>query len=720
MDHSNELAIAHKNGITQTLASLCEEAFANVSDMRSSHRSMTIKNVYVMFEGESQLYGTARDRKELDDVVEAATVLGLEVTEVCDSVVYENTLEDRTNADESESRISEIVNSWSKYPQKASESSALKLILAYFNAASVMLGLGTTLKVNKFASVNWDDVAELRASIEDHKTNPGSKIIRDRVKDLATMFGSPKNLREYKMALARYAFDMKRGKAKQDCYTVQCGWSPSKVMWKDERVLLNLLNANLGEECITIQGEKDEKSGVIPVFLTCISPHELAELIGLKLALGIRHQSVDVKEVSDMDANLRRTARWLQKRANKPEMGGILHPSEVVKQPKDRVSYEAWELGTYKVVDIMTKNGPKPFLGCLDRATSELVGRTLVARRLDVVCSLDDRTLVRFTDVYDYEVSANTRDLAVPAVPQKDWDMWASAKNPTMFQDRRCLPDGDGNFPMTYVGPSLVKLVQKKSGVLPVKAGRCEMHDGRLWYLHKESGDQGECPECNHTHIVKTWIREDHWAPKLRVENKWVTDEGEEFTTSATCLASKDSMRIVAEPSATGKTTKERIEFDEGVTMGLLVPEFRRYIEQCLWSSTYVAPPILEESFKRGELRGETLQRKEDMERDIILLEENNDPAAFELYEELDKLELVRKGFDMRKCVLHVFIPMNTSLFRIKSLPSGYRDMGIRCQVSGSRAHLLRIIKENSGYHQYSEYTEAESGHWVMKKQEWK
>lgn len=719
MHSSNEMAIAHEDGKTRALASLCEEAFIKAAEgKRYSYQALNHKKVFVTFEGERQLYAIARNDEELTDVVETATVQNL-VVDIVDSVVYNETFEHQTIADESESRISEIVNSWKQYPGKASESSALKLILAYFNAASVMVNLGVTLRVNKFASVDWDDVATMRTSIEDSVVSPGAKIIRDRVKDLSTMFGSPKNLREYKMALARYAFDVKNGRAKEDCYTVGCSWSPSKVQWKDERVLLNLLLSNLGKEYVEVLGKKDEETGHQAKFLTCITPQELSELIGLKLALGIRHQAVDVEEVSNMEANLRRLASWLQKRCNKPEMGGTLHPSEVVKQPKDRISNEVWDRGTYRVTDLPTRNGVKSFLGCLNMAETWVEDKILVARRLDIVARLEDRTLVTFTDVYDYKVASNVRVLPMPELPAKDWDMWVSAKAPSMFPDRRLMPDAEGNFPMTYVGPTLVHLEQKKDGVLPVKAGKCEMHDGRLWYQWKEAGSKGDCPECNHTHIMKTWIREDHWAPKLHVENKWEDEEGE-FTTSCTCLASKDSMRLVERPSVTGKTTKETLEFDDGVYMGLLVPEFRRYIERCLWSATYVAPPILEESYKRGELRGEHLKRKEELERDIALLEENNDPSVFELYEELEKLEAIRKGFDIRKCVLHVFIPMNPSLFRVSKLPAGYQKMGIRCQVSGLRSHLLRIVKENSGYHQYSEYTEASNGQWIMKNQVWK
>jgi hypothetical protein len=216
-----------------------------------------------------------------------------------------------------------------------------------------------------------------------------------------------------------------------------------------------------------------------------------------------------------------------------------------------------------------------------------------------------------------------------------------------------------------------------------------------LWKEWSDAGSQGECPKCNHTHLLKTWIHPDHWAPRVLIQNTYRDDNGESYVVNTSLHADKKHMKLVVVPSFSGKTTKEALEFaHSGMSMPLIVPEFRTFISRCLWSRTFVAPPILEESIKPGVLFGRLRDEYDALMADIDMLERDGDPAADNLRSRVDELESQRRKYDVRMFTLHIFIPMNPALFRVSVLPSGFTKMGL-------------------GLHVLNRYHENQEGLWV-------
>jgi hypothetical protein len=280
----------------------------------------------------------------------------------------------------------------------------------------------------------------------------------------------------------------------------------------------------------------------------------------------------------------------------------------------------------------------------------------------------------------------------------------------------------DGEFQKIYIGPSFVRI---KNGA-PVKAGWCEMHDGRAYAAFKE--EQKENPdatfeECGACHITKLHLNPKSWAPKLLTEMTYKdpSGKGEDIVMKQSYQAStfdKDGNANVWIETFENDfgTVKEKIVFaDVGdgakLTLPLMTPTFRRYVNMCLWTGTFVIPPTLEVVHKQGLLRGEKATEADNLLNDIEDLEMiGEDPE--ELYERLDELEALERGFDRTHATLNVFLPLSNwmipDIFRVNKLPNGWKDMAIQVQVKGKLAHLRRLVEEHNGYMLVEHWVESE------------
>jgi hypothetical protein len=790
--------------MVQSLRNLCEDAFSKVAEGLGypTYHVTFVHKVFVVVNGVRELYTHAHSMEELWEVEDCATKQGLYIKVEKNCAIYEETCGYSVIAKAAETRISRICNSWAKYPKRANESSAVKLIIAYYHAASCFARLGVTSEINQFAKAGWEDVEEIRDDIDEilnkpgaPRMNVGTKVVRDRIKTLGAKFGSPKNLHQFMDALDLYNWRREEGKFHDKAYT-KVSWRPGLIQWKDEATLFRLLVKNLGQEYVKVIVKRGEKPYWFP---TSITPAELAELIGLKLAIGMRHEATDVEEISEMDAHTRTIARYLQDRTDRPAMGsGTKHPKELAKKPELRDNAPDIDHGIIHCSQVKTSGRTRTVIGGMrhrdtwveeierevtvaqvgtpvttkkvtttdkftrfiwvksfktpdGRTMYDRVGKTFSHKSTGtrqvrkptyhkaLMTKLDaegnvigteeymalDRKRVETITVKEQVISSNAVILPMPKPVRRDWETFLSVKSPTTFVDHR-LPKVDGSFPEVYVGPSLVVV---ERGV-PVKADRCTMHDGRLWFLWKKAGSHGECPVCPHTHITKVMIREDHWAPMINVVNQHEDENGEKYTTSCIVPARterKDDdgktiklMGIEEEPSATGKTTKEVLKFyEDGMFMPLLVPDFKSHVYECMVEGRFVAPPILEEVMKHGVLTGRHRDQLEAIEREIQLMEDEGNPDLSELYEELDKMEALRKTFDRVYHQIHLFLPMESTLFRRKAMPEGWLNMGIRVQISGSRLHELEFIKEHNGLRLRTQYMENDSSEWIEIRRDW-
>ena len=568
---------------------------------------------------------------------------------------------------EAEAEITRISSSWEKHPKKATVASAAKLVIAFSRVANAVVGRDieayTRPTIAKCGKADWDDIASIRDDIEDNDGTVGTKIVRDRLKDLVTMFGSPKNLVSYQNALRSHTFRCRNGKRKL-ALTVGSRCSPSQIAWKDEKQLFSLLCNNLGEPVV--------KCGKL---WTAVSSVELAEMIGLKLALGMRHMSTDVPEVSEFDAKLRHIAWLTQRMTNRPERMGDLNPSELAKSPRERYSAEDGE----PEMCMVTKVNGQLRVGL--RSDDIHVGTE--EKYVGIATMGHHGCPNRFTQVKLEEqqvVSSNVSLVPLPKPIVKDWDdLWVFVRAPTMYKDHTQEPDKDGEFPMLYSGPSFVEILD---GVPVHPGGRCIMHDGYLWYMWQKDGKQGECPKCAHVHIRNANIREDHWAPKVRFENTYLDpDTNEPYTVTTTLPGDASKVHLVAEPSNTGKTSKWVLKFDhEDLTMPMMVPEFRSAIQMCLATRTFACPPLLEEK----------------------VVYTNGQPKP------------------KRYGVMHAFLEMKrvAYLFDRRTLPDA-KNMAIRVQLGGFMPHLRVLCNDLNGDHMKSIYRVVNGNRWVLQGTNW-
>lgn len=766
MDH--ELALAHEQGKVQTLRSLCEAALAKASEgFVSTVESVLVRKVFATFDGESTLVGIATNKEELMDYCAWCSDQDILIDRISTETINKETFVDQNIADESERIISDIIHAWHTRPKDATLSSGIKLIMSYFNAASIMIGLDITRKINKHATAGFDEIEEVRDEVEatDRET-VGTKILRDRMKDLGELFGSPRNLDSYRKQLVRYKADQKAGYYRDECYVLEAIDGNTRIQFLDERTLIGLLKANLGNPTITFVRKLEE--GTKEKWFTCMAPEELCELIALKLALGVRHQAMDVPEISDMEYHMARLATWLQRRTNRPEREGDLHPTEVCLPPHRRVSSMEPDNDPMDESDIAAIGIKSPKGKILVGVKREAVKTEVVEieREIEVarIAEFTEKThyktvrevqgLWKVTGLHDTHwdiewvskvttrrvaevkreltgqyrsikktiteqiISSNVVDLVVGKEPQKDWDLLVSPKSPSFYPDRR-RPAIDGKLQWTYNGPSFVRLVTNNDKVIiPVKADKCLMHDGGLWAKWHADGENGPQPTCPHCHITREMLNEKWFAPKVKVENVYAdpSGEGEDIKTTTILLASKDKAWVDAfcsrcksweeECSCSKPWLKHKVRYaSSDIFMPLLVPEFKRYINKCVWTATFDAPPILEVTMKRGVLRGKDAEEYAKIQADIDQLETLGEDST-ELKEELESLDRQAAKSNRRYATLHVFLPMNPSLFT-KLIPSGWSDMALRVQLRGKFTDLVRLTKENGGHIMVDTYTEV-------------
>jgi hypothetical protein len=690
MTTSNDAALLHKRGKVDSLRTLCKDAFlaADSVGFKKNINSTPVTKVFVIFEGEEQLYAYARTQEQLDDIVESATVQELVVSRIDrDAVIYEENFRDQDIADSADAEITRITTSWAMRPKKATEASMVKLIIAYHNRACLLTRSNLVVKVNQFANVGWDDLEELRDDILEATKEPGSninlglKIVRDRIRDLGTLFGSVKNLRHYREALETHEYKLRKGRY-SDKVRTEVKWSPGLVQWKDERALYKLLRANLGRDVVKmVVTEGDQKFW----FHTCVTPAELAELIGLKLALAMRHEAVDVEEIKEEERYKRIFARYLQDRTDRPTMGsGTKHPSELAKLSHLRDNAPDSDYGIYYARSVVLKSG----------RVAHVIGN-----------------LGPFRDWGDN----NVVPVSMPEPVFRDWEVFLSVKSPGTHVDRT-KAKVNGEFPETYTGPSFMKLVDGEDGLpMAIHTGEyCKMHDPFKYGEWVRGGRSGKFEGCGCSHITKLMIRPDWWTPKLSLPAIKLdkNDEPYESTSSVDCRPG--TMWIDVVDNGYGKT-KEKLTFaDEDMFMPLYVKAFKDYIYECMATGEFAAAPILEETIKRGVLLGENLDRLESIEDDIRMMEEEGDPEVTGLYEKLDEMEEIRKEFDTVHHQVHLFLPMRSTLFRTELLPEGFSKMCIAVQISGARLDEQQFTKEHQGLRIRTQYSEDGDGHWEL------
>ena len=323
-------------------------------------------------------------------------------------------------------------------------------------------------------------------------------------------------------------------------------------------------------------------------------------------------------------------------------------------------------------------------------------------------------------------VVSNVAPMPMDPPVRKDWDLLIGPKSPKLFDDRR-LPKVNGEFYKNYVGPSFVKLEQIGDELVPVKAGWCEMHDGRFYAEYKQNG--GERKECNHCHVTKTMLNPNSWALKVKVKNTYEdpTGQGDPFVFEKWFRASlKDSQGnpnvwIDKYVNDFGKT-KERIQFAEvppcymgeepEFSLSMITPTFRRYINECLWTRDFMLPPMLEVVHKKGRVRGNQSEKQDARAEDIELMEAlGYEPT--ELYDAYDGVERTASKYDRVFATLHVYLPvlheMIPQIFRLNKLPEGFEKMALQVQCSGRRSDLVALVRECGGSIRHEYWREGQS-----------
>ena len=578
-------------------------------------------------------------------------------------------------AQEAEAEILRITESWEKRPTRITRTSAVKLVLAHFRKGAAELAIGALNKplMAQNAQASWADLREARDDMGDCEQTGTSYALRCRLKDLEFLFGSPKNVHKYMDGLKMDAWQVEMGK-KPKVFT-ETRHSRSKISWKEEHKMLKLLYVNLGRPVVQLKN-----------YMTCISPVEFAELIGLKLALEVLHEATEVEEVAEFEFNMRRTNKWLERRCNMPQYEGDLNAAQLALPVEDRYC-DDFESGEY-----ITTRGR--------------IG--LHADDVDIVEERDVNT--RFTPLNSYEIEERygrsgawvisdttgkpvrhrvsvTGGIKFKALPKWDETDWDSThifiKDPSVYSDRTQPRDENDEFPQMYEGPSFVVI---RNGLPAKPEGRCEMHDGMLWYRWSQGGKVGECPTCQHMHLRKPMIRKDHWYPKAKLVREYteVDEDGimhiHEKVTKL--LADPAKMSLVSKQSKLGKSSKWELKFDHSdMTMALMVPEFRRAIEHCVEKEIFACAPLLEEK--------------------VILKRDGSDP--------------------WRHVTWHVFLPMTHMkyLFNLRTLPLGWEDMAIRVQMRGHHEHLIDANKASKGLHLRTTYRIGHGGQWVYDCHEW-
>ena len=581
-------------------------------------------------------------------------------------------------AQEAEDEIRRILSSWESRPTRITATSAVKLVLSHFRKGAAEVAIGALMKplVSRYAKASWEDVREARDDMSDTGMDGVTMGLSDRLKDLEFQFGSPKNVSSYKDAKDMHHWRMATGQ-KAKALTSKCRHSRSKISWKDEQALIKLLIANLGNKLV-----------VLKKFMTLISPAELAELIGLKLALKVQSQATEVEEVSEMLFDTHRINQWLERRSNMPQYEGDLNPAQLALPIEDRYKEEPED----------------------DEPNEYIVTRGRIGFHADdVVTEVIEDVNSRFTATNEYEVEERygrsggwvisettgkpirhkvtaTSSTTFKPLPEEDEENWdklnLKIKYPEVYADHT-QPAKDGEFPQIYEGPSFVIV---RNGLPAKPEGRCTMHDGMLWFNWSQGGKIGECPTCRHMHLESYMIRDDHWAPKARWTRTWFerdeADQLVEMSRTTKLDADASMVRLVEKVSPkTGKHSGWKLEYlHQDVKMGIIVPEFRLAIEHCVKNEIFACAPLLDEKFI---IRG--------------------------------------NGRIRRKMVMHVFLPMShmKHLFNLRVLPAGWEDMAIRVQLYGTWEHVVDATKKFKGHHLRTFYRVNEFRQNVYVRHEW-
>lgn len=566
--------------------------------------------------------------------------------------------------------IKRIERSWNSRPDRATPSSAFKLVAAVCACAHECAGTGVQVKIPKqHARASMDDFIALRSSLDSTKApNVGLKAVRDKMKNLSMMFGSVKDLTSYEDALAAAA---RRSRAfkRPIAYTVNARCAGGQIHFKDEENLYKLLLRSLGKDLVVpvMFKHHGEKRYLQPL----LTPFELAELIGLKLALGssARHQATDVKEVNKMEKYLRVMASCEQKRTKRilPTYG------------RDHGEY----LGARRISGGKIIESVQP---THNRVKVAKVKETVVTAQQWVDGALIDHTIT----VEKTKIAAQAAFLPLPAPSPKSWDeYWVSPSSASMYADHT-LPKVEGKFPMKFVGPHLV-VIRDGQAVKP-EGVKCMMHDNFLFGSHMRAIEAGIAPEsspaptCDCVHVTKPMIRADHRCPKVRITNTYVDEEGE-YSIESSFLARKDLVRVAQVPSSTGKTTSPKlVSYHEDVSMPIVVPEMKRFARLALQNTqVHAAHPVL---------------------RETLVLNKFKVP---------NKRDWKREPRRLRFASLEIYVPMTYAayLFNTKLLPFGWQHMAVALQYGGYYPHLRALCQEMNGTHYRMQCVAVEDGAWL-------
>lgn len=742
MRASNEMQVENLRSKISSLPTTCRRGYTKAKrEMRFQERKPTGTIWQIFVDGsldERQLFSECNPENglDVDEMVSAAHAAGFSNIRVVE--LNREHSWDQEIADSSELLIDKITDRWAKHPSKATPSSAVKLIAAYYNLASRVTDMPVRVRIHNNAVVDGEVLTNLRDSIGSSTVAPAVKAVRERFQNLCQQFGSPDNLGSYQDALAEVKADpFKAGRkcARLKTALTNTRWSPSRVGKKHVLQLFNLVLRNLGNTGKIIVPrtktfEVTDEDGKIKLVeekdvahIVGLSLPELCELIALKLALQVRHEATKVEELNEMMANFRRIASWLSRRANQPSYGGFMARSEMLLPPHMRE--RAYQRSQLTVGDtwlgIMWGANKYPMIGCFDEKWRQSEAKTiekkvLVSSRIPETGS--GRDIVEKKVLVEV-VESNVVSSPIPERPEKDWDIRFSVMGARMFEDQR-FPGS----PLKYYGPSFVKFLHGPDGYpIAVKPTRCDMHDGRLWSEWEKAKRPGECPTCYTTHIQKIHIWREYWTPKVDVRNEWVENDGTKFTTGTTCLASPESMRVVMskhfKDGTKRKHPKPMLEFDPNVRMPLMVPAFRSYVEDCVNSRRFVAPPMLEWTHKMGILLGKKADRLTSLEQDYAMLMEAGHPAALDLAREIAALKAEMRGFARDWRILHIYIPFNPALFDIRYLPAiaegeTRMDWAIQAQIYGDKLSLLKLCEDHHGLISKSVFREEKDKSWTL------
>ena len=589
--------------------------------------------------------------------------------------------------DVAEAEVSRIQAAFAK--GLGTEGLAVKLIRAHLNLASDMAHFGTaTPLMSKFAKASWGNVEEAEDMVEGAEFSLGTTILRHRLKSLAEMFGSTENLKAYENALkTNQALVEKQGVLHGKVLTETRDSTP-QVQNLQLKVLYNILAANLQSKLVKFSG-----------FQTCVTPVELCELIGLKMALKVQHTSMRVPDASAIDTMMRQIASWLQRRRDRH---GTMRPEDLERAPEDRPvtdhrlpeEYLAVVDDEGKVISMDLNDG--------EVEVKEVTRSVKIAERRDP--ETHAKMFSMFKYMTDMVVEGSIKFLPLPASAPKDWDALSiGPKRPGPFVDRKRTPV-NGIFPKTYSGPSFVFI---ESGRIVLPTLKCERCDGSLWYEWQKNGSEGECPKCKHVHVRPEMFREDHWEPRVWVTNRYVDDRTNEVhEVFSSFQGNVNMMACELTPSASGKTSKWKFNFS-GEDMGASIfnaiyrNTVRGLLDAALDGKDVMSHhPILDETYVTNVFRR---------------------PKSHEIiWKDEDGVEHGRRN--LRPTTLHLFVPvrMVAYMFDTRTLPVEWQRMHLQVQVSGKYEHLVDACNQLNGRHMRSVYTQASTkAPWVLNRQYW-